>query len=109
MCSFVCAVDRGVPEEEREEEFDREPEPEDQYREQELPEGFENGKSNLTRCCIFLIPSFSRHNLMACFIKCIMFHCKTWLDSHPLIVMIIPCCPIFISKYELLCLDDKYC
>nr|TKW22132.1 hypothetical protein SEVIR_4G208900v2 [Setaria viridis] len=39
---------RGVPEEEREEEFDREPEPEDQYREQELPEGFENGKSNLT-------------------------------------------------------------
>nr|TKW19438.1 hypothetical protein SEVIR_4G019600v2 [Setaria viridis] len=35
-------------EEEREEEFDREPEPEDQYREQELPEGFENGKSNLT-------------------------------------------------------------
>ena len=48
VCSFVCAVDRGVPEEEREEEFDREPEPEDQYREQELPEGFENGKSNLT-------------------------------------------------------------
>ena len=49
----MCAVDRGVPEEEREEEFDREPEPEDQYREQELPEGFENGKSNLTLWCIF--------------------------------------------------------
>ena len=48
MCLFVCAVDRGLPEEEPEEEFDREPEPEDQYREPELPEGFEDGKSNLT-------------------------------------------------------------
>nr|TKV93084.1 hypothetical protein SEVIR_9G203050v2 [Setaria viridis] len=47
VCSLVCAVDRGVPDGEHEEEFDREPEPEDQYREQELPEGFENVKSNL--------------------------------------------------------------
>nr|TKW40570.1 hypothetical protein SEVIR_1G254200v2 [Setaria viridis] len=38
------AQDRGVSEEE----FDREPEPEDQQREPELPEGFEDGKSNLT-------------------------------------------------------------
>uniref|UniRef100_K4A213 Uncharacterized protein n=1 Tax=Setaria italica TaxID=4555 RepID=K4A213_SETIT len=40
--------DRGLLEEEPEEEFDREPEPEDQYREPEPPEGFEDGKSNLT-------------------------------------------------------------
>nr|TKW28181.1 hypothetical protein SEVIR_3G317900v2 [Setaria viridis] len=39
---------RGVPEEEHEEEFDREPELEDQHREQELQEGFEDNKSNLT-------------------------------------------------------------
>ena len=48
MCLLVCAVDDAVNEEEFEEEQYREPEPEDQYREQDLPEGFENGKSNLT-------------------------------------------------------------
>ena len=49
MCSLVCAVDHGVTEEEPEEEFGgeyREPEPEDPYREQELPDDFEDGKSN---------------------------------------------------------------
>ena len=43
-------VEDGVIEEERTEEYEgqyREPEPEDLYREQELPEGFEDGKSNL--------------------------------------------------------------
>ena len=56
---FVCAVDHGVNEGESVEEFakqDREPEyageycepePEYPYREEELPEGFEDGKSNL--------------------------------------------------------------
>jgi hypothetical protein len=43
-------VEDGVIEEECIEEYEgqyREPEPEDSYRKQELPEGFEDGKSNL--------------------------------------------------------------
>ena len=47
---FVCIVDTGVNEGEPIEEFAeqyREPEPEDPYHEQELPEGFEDGKFNL--------------------------------------------------------------
>ena len=43
-------VEEGVIEEERAEDFGgqyHEPEPEDPYHEQELPEGFEDGKSNL--------------------------------------------------------------
>ena len=50
MCLFVCTVNHGVNEGEPVEEFAeqyREPEPENEYREQELPEGFEDGKSNL--------------------------------------------------------------
>ena len=49
VVSFPSVAD-GVIEEENAEEFGdqyREPEPEDQYREQELPEGFEDGKFNL--------------------------------------------------------------
>lgn len=49
VCLFVCTVDHGVTEEEPVEELGgeyREPEPEDPYRDQELPEGFEDGKSN---------------------------------------------------------------
>nr|TKW26248.1 LOW QUALITY PROTEIN: hypothetical protein SEVIR_3G175400v2 [Setaria viridis] len=42
------STDRGVLEEEHEDEFYHKPEPEDQHRKQELPEGFEDGKSNLT-------------------------------------------------------------
>ena len=52
----MCTVDHGVTEEEPVEEFAkqyRELEPEDPYREQELPEGFEDGKSNLILWCIF--------------------------------------------------------
>ena len=50
MCLFVCTIDTNVNEGERIEEFAeqyREPEPEELYREQELPEGFEDGKFNL--------------------------------------------------------------
>ena len=49
MCLFVCTVDAGVIEEEPVEEFAeqyREPESEEPYREQEHPEGFEDGKYN---------------------------------------------------------------
>ena len=47
---FVHAVDTGVNEGEPDEEFAeqyREPELEEPYRGQELPEGFEDGKFNL--------------------------------------------------------------
>ena len=56
---LVCAVDHGVNKGESVEEFaeqhcepeyageNREPEPEYPYREEELPEGFEDGKFNL--------------------------------------------------------------
>ena len=50
MCLFVCAVDHGVNEGEPNEEYTeqyREPEPENEYCEQELPEGFEDDKFNL--------------------------------------------------------------
>ena len=46
VCLFVYAVDHGVTEEEPVDEQYREPEPEEPYREQELPEGFEDGKFN---------------------------------------------------------------
>ena len=45
----VCAEDTGVKEGEPAEEFAEqysEPEPEEPYHEQELPEGFEDGKFN---------------------------------------------------------------
>jgi len=42
----VCAVDHGVTEEGPVSEQDQYREPEDPYREQELPEGFEDGKFN---------------------------------------------------------------
>ena len=50
LCVFVCAVDHGVNEGEPIEEFAeqyRELEPEEPYHEQELLEGFEDGKFNL--------------------------------------------------------------
>ena len=49
MCLFVCAVDVSVTEGKPVEEFAEqyhEPKPEESYREQEHPEGFEDGKSN---------------------------------------------------------------
>ena len=55
MCLFVCAVDHSVNEGEPvdeqyhaqvcEDQY-REPEPEGQYLDQDLPEGFVNGKFN---------------------------------------------------------------
>ena len=53
----IIAVADGVTEEENAEEFGdqyREPKPEDPYRKQELPEGFEGGKFNLILLCIFI-------------------------------------------------------
>ena len=53
----MCAVDTGVNEGEPVEEFAeqyREPEPEEPYREQDLPEGFEDGKFNPILWCMFL-------------------------------------------------------
>jgi len=55
VCLFVYAIDIDVNEGEPVEEFAeqyREPETEELYREQELLEGFEDGKSNLILWCI---------------------------------------------------------
>jgi hypothetical protein len=51
VCSLICVVANGVNEGEPQEEFRaeyRKKEPEDPYHEQQLPEGFEDGKSNST-------------------------------------------------------------
>ena len=88
MCLFVCAVDTGVNEGEPVVEFDeqcREPELEDSYREQELPEGFEDGKFNLI-LWLHISTQFYKYNLLAYFTKLhMLWLLKTWLDSHPLI------------------------
>ena len=71
MCLFVCAVDTGVNEGEPVEEFAkqyREPEPEEPYREQELPEGFEDGKFHLI-LWLHILTQFYKHNLLTCFTK----------------------------------------
>ena len=63
----------------------RELETEEPYREQELPEGFEDGKFNLI-LWLHISIQFYKHNLLTCFTKLHMFWLlKTWLDSHPLI------------------------
>jgi len=88
VCWFVCAVDTGVNEGEPVEEFAeqyREPEPEEPYREKELPEGFEDGKFNLI-LWLHILTQFYKHNLLVCFTKLYMLWLlKTWLDSHLLI------------------------
>jgi hypothetical protein len=53
-----------------EEEQDREPELEDPDLEEELPEGFEDGKSNPSFDAY--LSQFYKHNLLACFTKCII-------------------------------------
>ena len=77
MCLFVCAVDHGVnegePNGEHKEQY-REPEPEDEYREQELPEGFEDGKSNLILWCIFY-PNFINTTYWSVLQNCIYLYC----------------------------------
>ena len=65
MCSFVCVVDTDVNEGESVGEFTeqyRELEPEEPYREQELPEGFEDGKFNLI-LWMHISTQFYKHNL----------------------------------------------
>ena len=63
MCLFLHVVDHGVNEEElvdkqyyeqANEDQLRDPEPEGQYFDQDLPEGFEDGKFNPILWCTFL-------------------------------------------------------
>ena len=74
MCLFVCAVDHEVTEEEPVDEQYREqvcedqyrnPEPEGQYLDQDLSEGFEDGKFNLI-LWLHILTQFYKHNLLAC-------------------------------------------
>ena len=75
----VIAIADGVNEEEY-----RELETEEPYRQQELPEGFEDGKFNLI-LWLHISTQFYKHNLLTCFTKLYIFLLlKTWLDSHPL-------------------------
>ena len=77
----IIVIADGVNEEEY-----REPElePEEPYREQELPEGFEDGKFNLI-LWLHISTQFYKHNLSACFTKLYMLLLlKTLLNSHPL-------------------------
>ena len=67
----MCDVDTGVNEGEPVEEFAkqyRKPEPEEPYREQELPEGFEDGKFNLI-LWLHILTQLYKHNLLACCTK----------------------------------------
>ena len=84
MCAVDTSVNEGEPIEEFAEQY-REPEPEAMYREQELPEGFEDGKFNLI-LWLHISIQFYKHNPLACFTKLHVFLLlKTWLDSHLLI------------------------
>ena len=83
MCLFVCTVDHGVTEEEPVDEQYREqvcedqyrdPEPEGQYLDQDIPEGFANGKFNLILWCIFC-PSFINITYWPVLQNCIWFYC----------------------------------
>ena len=56
-------MNEGEPVEEFAEQY-REPEPEEPYREQELPEGFEDGKFNLI-FWLHIWTQFYKHNLMS--------------------------------------------
>ena len=104
MCSFVCAVDTGANEGEPVEEFAeqyREPEPEEPYREQELPEGFEDGKFNLI-LWLHISTQFYKHNLLACFIKLHIFLLlKPGWIATPWFVITIPWPPRLMSKCDL--------
>ena len=75
MCLFLCVVDHRVTEEEpidekyREqvcEDQYRDPEPDGQYLDQDLPEGFEDGKFNLI-LWLHILTQFCKHNLLAYF------------------------------------------
>ena len=93
MCPFVCVVDHGVNEgllvdeqyyEQVNEDQFRDPDPEGQYFDQDLPEGFEDGKFNPILLCMFC-PSFINTIYWPVLKKLHMFCLlKIWLDSHPL-------------------------
>ena len=84
MCAVDTSVNEGEPVEEFAEQY-REPEPEEPYREKELPEGFEDGKFNLI-IWLHISSQFYKHNMLACFTKLhMLWLLKTWLDSQPLI------------------------
>ena len=77
----MCVVDHGVNEGEPVDEQYREqvcedqyrdPKPEGQYLDQDLPEGFEDGKFNLI-IWLHISTQFYKHNLLACFTKLHMF------------------------------------
>ena len=77
MCLFVCAVDPGVTEEEPDDEQYceqvwedqyRDPKSEGQYLDQDLPEGFEDGKFNLI-LWLHISTQFCKHNLSTCLTK----------------------------------------
>ena len=74
MCAVVAVADGVIDEENAEEFVDqyREPEPEEPYREQELPEGFEYGKFNII-LWLHISTQFYKHNLLAYFTKLHMF------------------------------------
>ena len=107
MYLFVCVVDHGVTEQVCEDQY-RDPESEGQYLDQDLPEGFEDGKSNSILWPAYLT-QFYKHNLSTCFTKLHMIYWWNLLDSHPLIDMIIPSWPRLISKYDSFYLDINHC
>ena len=85
MCA-VAAIAHGVIEGEPVEEFAeqyREPEPEDPYREPEIPEGFKDGKFNLILWCI-LCPSFINTTYWPVLQIAYDFTAETRLDSQSL-------------------------
>jgi hypothetical protein len=67
----------------------RKQQPEDPYREQELPKGFEDGKSNSFFDAYFIL-RFLQTQPISLIYKLHCFSTETWLDSHPLIVMTNP-------------------
>ena len=118
MCLFVCAVDHGVTEEEPvdepyheqvcEDQY-RDPEPEGQYLDLNLPEGFEDGKFNLI-LWMHISTQFYKHNLLAYFIKLHMFLLLKhgWIATH-WFVIIIPWPPRLTSIYDLFFMDVNRC
>ena len=114
----MYAVDHGVTEKEPvdeqyheqvcEDQY-RDPEPEGRYLDQDLPEGFEDGKFNLI-LWLHISTQFYKHNLLAYFIKLHMFLLRKhgWIAT-PWFVITIPWPPRLMSKYNLFYLDvDRF-